>query len=119
MKDSSGQELERGDLMMITIDTPLEHPAELVIYLSHKEIVYKVTEDEVELTKTINTIKYYPISEHGLEVAKTDAGIDIKKFHREKGYEVTNMEPRHLLKFNPGKLRGYSKALYDEIAALL
>ena len=119
MKDSLGQDLTRGDLMMITIDTPVEHPAELVIYLSHKEIVYDVTEDGVESTKTINTIKYYPISEGGLEVAKTDSGIVLNSFHRVKGYEVTNMEPRHLRKFNPGSLSGYTKSLYDSIKALV
>ena len=119
MRDSLGTDLTRGDLMMITIDTPVEHPAQLVIYLSHKEIVYDVTEDGVESTKTINTIKYYPISEEGLEVAKHDAGVVVAKFHRTKGFEVTNMEPRHLLKFNAGSLRGYSKALYDSIIALI
>jgi hypothetical protein len=118
MKDSIGQDLERGDLLMITIDTPLEHPAELIIYLSHKEIVYKVTEDGVESTKTINTIRYYPISEEGLEVAKHDAGISVRKFYRTKGYEVTNMEPRHLRKFNK-RFRGHAKDLYESIINLL
>jgi len=119
MKDSLGQELTRGDLMMITIDTPVEHPAQLVIYLSHKEIVYAVTEDGVESTKTINTIKYYPLSEEGLEVAKHDAGVVVRNFHRTKGFEVTNMEPRHLRKFDPGSLVGYTKTLYNSIIALL
>ena len=119
MKDSLGQELERGDVILITIDTPVEHPAQLVIYLSNKEIVYDVTEDGVESTKTINTIKYYPLSEEGLEVAKHDAGVVVRNFHRTKGFEVTNMEPRHLRKFNPGSLMGYVKSIYDSITALL
>ena len=124
MKDNQGTELVRGDLVLLTIDTPVEHPAQLIIYLDNKVLTYMVdyTDDnEVDCQKavTINTVHYYPISEEGLEVANYDAGVVVEHMHRQKEFEVTNVDCKHLLKFDSAGLRGYSKTLYDSIQDLI
>jgi len=49
MKDNQGTELVRGDLVLLTIDTPVEHPAQLIIYLNNKVLTYMV--DILMITK--------------------------------------------------------------------
>lgn len=119
MKDRNKEELVRGDLIMFTIDTPVEHTAELVIYIQNHERVYDVEEDGEAKTVTTNTIQYYPLSKEGVEVATHDSGATTTKMHRQQKYEVTQMEPRHLLKFDDNTLRGQNKVYYDAIKALM
>ena len=125
MKDKEGTELAAGDLIMLIIDTPVEHPAELVIFLENEEYTYKLvdvdpeTGESTERTETTNKIKYYPISDDGLEVAKHDAGQTQTKFHRQQKYIVTEMKSRHLLKMDSNNLSGYEKTLHDSIVALI
>lgn len=119
MKDSKNIDLAEGDLVILTIDRPTEHPAELIIFLNAVERTYKITEDDVELTKTTNEVHYYPITDEGLEVAKFDAGVTQNNFHRQTKYTVTNTLPKHVLKMDETQLRGYTKTLYDSIIALL
>ena len=115
MKDSTGIELTRGDLVMITIDTPVERPADLIIYLSFEEYVHTITDDGQERTETTTTVHYYPLLKEGVEVAKYDNGVSQSLAHREQKYTIKNIESRHLLKMDPLTLRGYSKTLYDQI----
>jgi len=119
MKDSNNIELVRGDLVMLTIDTPIHHPAELVIFLDIEEYVFKVTEDGEERTETTKTLHYYPLTKEGLEVANYDAGVEQLKFHRQQKYTASNICPVHLLKVDGAKLNGYAKTVFDEISALL
>lgn len=124
MKDSEGTDLVRGDLVMLTIDTPVEHPAELIIFLENDVLTYMVDVDDDDIIDqqkevTINTVLYYPISDEGLEVANYDAGTVMTAMHRQQEFKVTNVDPKHLLKFSDKGLRGYSKTLYDSIQALL
>jgi len=124
MKDSNNIELNEGDLTMYSIDTPTQHPAELIIYLSNEEIITHVDIDDdndpdASTTVVTNTVKYYPITDEGLEVAKFDAGVTQNNFHRQEKYNLTNMEPRHILKVDTFTLRGHQKTLYDSIIALL
>lgn len=122
MKDSKGVDLVEGDLILITIDTPVHHPAELIIYISNEEniIVTDTNEDGIEdgrTTTITNTIKYYPLTPQGLEVAIFDNGGTQAAIHREQKFTVTNIEPRHVLKMDANKLSGYAKTLYDSISA--
>lgn len=119
MKDKNGIELVKGDLVILSIDNPIDHPAQKVIFKNQIERVISITEDGQERTKKICDINYYPISDKGLEVAKFDAGQSQAIMHREKEYKATNIKPRHLIKLNAGTLRGYEKTLYDSIVALL
>ena len=122
MKDSKGTELVEGDLIMISIDTPIAHPAELIIYISNEENITVIDSDEDGIEDSrrevvTNTIRYYPLSDLGLEVATFDNGGTQNLLHREQKYTVTNIEPRHVLKMNPNTLSGYAKTLYDNISA--
>lgn len=119
MKDSANIELIEGDLVLLTIDTPIEHPAELIIFIENEEYVYDVTEDGEEKTITTNKVKYYPINKEGLQVAKFDAGVTQTDFHRQKKFIVTNICSKNLLKLDSNTLTGYNKTLFDSIVALL
>ena len=119
MKDSKGVELVRGDLIMITIDTPVEHPAELVMFLEIESLVYDVTVDGIEQSRTTDTLHYYPISKLGLEVAKYDNNNVTDLIYRTSKYTASNIESRHMLKLVPTVLRGYNKVLYTELLAEL
>ena len=121
MKDEKGIELVEGDLVMLTIDTPVEHPAELIIFLENKEYTFDVSGEDpltgeyTERTETTNTVKYYPITEEGLQVAKYDNGTEQLGMHRQQEYTVDNIKPKHLLKVDDFTLRGYDKTIYDDI----
>lgn len=120
MKDKNNVELVRGDLVLVTFDTPVISPTELVMYLEIETRVIKVNPTNgQETTKTTRTLKYYPLTDEGLEVAKTDAGVSQVKFHREKKFTITNVESKHLLKLPSSSVREYKKTLYDQIVALL
>ena len=119
MKDKNGIELVKGDLVFLTIDTPVEYPSQLVIFKEQVERTYEVTEDGEARTKLVCDIYYYPITPIGLEVATYDSGATTATLHREKEYKATNVEPKHLIKGTPSTLRGYKKELYDDIVALL
>ena len=119
MKDKEGVDLVEGDLVMVTIKTPTQNPAFLAIFLNYEEYVYKITVNEEEVSRTTNTLHYYPITDDGLEVAKFDNGVNQPKMHREQKFTLTNIKAEDLLKMDPLKLRGYQKTLYDSIIALL
>jgi hypothetical protein len=119
MKDRNNVELVEGDFIMIVIDNPQETPALLVIYLDNEEYTYEVTENGEERSVTTNTIKYYPITDEGLEVAKFDASVTQLLPHREKKFNITNIHPDNVIKMNTSVLRGYNKTLFDSITALL
>lgn len=125
MKDRKGTELVRGDLIMYIVDTPVEHPTELVIFLENEEYTYKVTDvnaltgTSTERTETTNKVKYYPLTDLGLEVAKYDAGQTQTGLHRQQKYIITNTKSDNVLKVSSDKLSGYTKTLYTAIAALL
>ena len=55
MKDSEGTDLVRGDLVMLTIENPVEHPAELIIFLENDAVVVNTDlngDDKVDTTTT-------------------------------------------------------------------
>ena len=111
------KDYEIGDLLMLTIDTPVEHPAQLIVFKSIKTESYTVpaTEETEAQELSINTLTYYPLTELGLEVAKSDNGNSPSTFHRETKFTVSNVHQRNLLEMNISFLRGYSKTLYEDI----
>jgi hypothetical protein len=119
MKDKNGIDLVEGDLVILSIDTPIDHPAQKVVFKNQVERTISISQDGEERTKKVCDINYYPISDEGLEVVKKDAGQTQALLHREEEYKATNIKPRHLIKLNTGTLRGYEKTLYDSIVALL
>ena len=118
MKDNEGTELVAKDLVMVTIETPITRPAEVVIFIENEPLtVREVDADGAEITRNIDNLKYYPITDEGLEVANADNGNAATTIHREKKYILSNVEPKHLLKMSTANLRGYNKVLYDAIVA--
>jgi len=84
MKDIDGTELVKGDACILVLDKPVENPSQIIIFLKSEEYVYKVIKDGTERTKTTDTIKYYPLTDNGLEVANYDAGVNNASLHREQ-----------------------------------
>lgn len=119
MKDKNNVELVQGDLVLITFDTPVISPTEFGIYLEMEEVVTSIDSNNNETSKITHTLKYYPLTDEGLEVAKKDAGVSQVKLHREKKFTVTNVESKHLIKMPTSSVRGYKKTLYDQIVVLL
>lgn len=119
MKDSNNIELVEGDLVVLTIDTPVEHPTELVIFLNIEEYVFNITEDGEERTEITKILHYYPLTKEGLQVANYDAGVSQSTFHRQKKFTASNICSKNLLKVSGDTLHGYTKTLFDEILALL
>lgn len=119
MKDKNNIELVRGDIVMVIIDTPVEKPTELVVYLEMEEETTGYDSNDNAQTKTTRNLKYYPITDEGLEVAKYDADATLPKLYRTEKFIYTNIESRHLLKMPTSSVRGYKKELYDSIVALL
>ena len=119
LKDSKGTILTKGDLIMVTIDTPVIKPVELVIFISSEEFVTKVDKDGTETTVKTNTVKYYPLTKEGLEVAKFDNSVTQESIHREQKYTLTNILPKHILKRTSNVLRGLSKDMYNQILAVI
>ena len=116
MKDSEGTEINKCDLVLVTIDTPTREVTELVIFLEMEERVYNVTEDGEERSVTTRTMKYYPLTPEGLEVAKYDAREDQLLMHRQTKYTYTNITSDNLLIVDGNKLSGYKRQLYDSLA---
>ncbi len=119
MKDKEGIELVEGDLIMLTIDTPVEKPSQLVIFLNFIEEVTSIDSNGNETSNTGSTLHYYPISDLGLEVAKFDNGVTQTGFYRKEKYTATNINSINLLKMKSSNLKDYKKTLYDAIVALL
>jgi hypothetical protein len=76
-------------------------------------------DDGTETTRDIHNLKYYPITDEGLEVAKFDNGNAPSTLHREQKYIYSNIESKHVLKMDKNNFRGYQKTLYDNIIAEL
>jgi len=119
MKDNQGIELVKGDLCILVIDTPIENPSELIIFLEAEPYTYKVLKDGTEISKTTDTVKYYPLTDLGEEVARFDSGITQEPLHREQKFVVTHIKPKHLNKISSTGLIGNKKKVYDVITALL
>ena len=115
MKDSTGIDLVRGDLIMITIDTPVERTAEIVMYLDIETLTYNVTVDGTEQTRTTDTLHYYPLTDLGLEVARYDNDNIVDTIYRSKKYTTSNIESKNMLKMDTNTLRGYNKVLYNSL----
>lgn len=119
MKDKNGVELAKGDPVLLTIRTPIEHPAEIVIFKEQHDREYYIIKDGEEKEELTCDIEYYPITTEGKEVATFDSGATQTKFHREKKFLATNVKPKDLIKMDSGTFSGYKKTLFDEIVALL
>ena len=118
-KDKDGTELTRGDLVMVTIDTPVRPVAELVVFIDMEEYVHTITVDEEEVTKTTKTLTYYPLTEEGLEVANFDSNVTQSALHRQQKYTLSNIESKHMLKMRHETLNDFKKDLYDSILAVI
>ena len=111
---------KEGALLMLTIDTAVEFPAQLIVYKDLKTSCYMgVNEDDEEEEVQVNTLTYYPITDKGLEVAKTDNGSNPSSLHRQTKYTASNIHDRNLLEMDPGMLRGYQLELYNNILSEL
>lgn len=119
MRDKNGIELVKGDPILLTIKTPIDHPAQIVIFKEQHDREYYVTKDGEEKAELTCDIEYYPITDEGKEVATFDSGATQTTLHREKKFKATNVKPKDLIKMNSGTLRGYQKTLFDQIVALL
>ena len=123
MKDSKGIEIDAGDLIMVTIDTPVEFPATKVVFKAvETRVVNLVVKDGEEVTRTtqeVDDIIYYPISAEGLEVAKADNGNGPATPHRTDKFTFTNINSQHVLILDENNLRGHEKTLYEDIIAEL
>lgn len=117
--DMNNSILAKKDLIMLIFDNPIEHPASLAIYDSYVEDPISVDDNGTVKTQKSNTLKYYPLNEQGLEVAKTQANISQSKMHREEIFTVTNIAKSNLLKVKPHHLNEVKKLYYDAIIALL
>lgn len=117
MKDKEGTELVQCDVVLLTIDTPVYNPTQVVVFIRMEEEVINITLDDEEVTKTINTLVYYPITDEALQVSNFDKNITQTALHRQKTYKTSNVESKHLLKVNPNTFRGHQKTLYDNIYA--
>jgi hypothetical protein len=104
MKDKLGNDLEAGDLMLVSFES--------LIDLNDIKAVFKSYDN----AKKIMT--YYPITPAGLEVAKFDAGESQSGIHRQRPFTML-VEPIALLKVEPSILSGHLKSLYNQIAARL
>lgn len=119
MKNINNEEILRGDLVIITIQTPIHHTAEIVIYLNNHERVYDVEEDGEPKSVTTNTVVYYPLTSEGLEVATHDSGTVSSTFHRQKEFQITHIKPQHVAPLESDLLTGTNKTYYDAIQLLL
>ncbi len=125
MKDSRGSEIKRGDLVLLVEDHVTDMPTELVIFVEQKTNKYVMKSpcdnggDPVEKEYEVDSVIYYPLSDYGLEVAAHDAGVVMTQIHRNKKYEAVHVSSDNVTIMNADTLRGYSKTLYNAIAAVM
>jgi hypothetical protein len=118
IKDVNGEELVEGDLVMLVIDNPVERTTDIVRFIAMEEFTYKITSDDEELTKTTCKLKYYPLTEEGLEVATFDKGITTNDFHRQDEFIVTNIKSKNLIKWEEEKLNSFQTDINNKIKNL-
>ena len=120
MVDKNNVELIAGDLILLTPDKVIEKAGELVIFMEMVERTITCgTEDNIQ-TVTTTSMKYYPLTELGLEVARYDNDEEQDTaFFRKTPYTVTNINSHNLLKMNPLTLSILNKEYYDEITAII
>ena len=125
MKDSRGDEIQRGDLVLLVEDHVTDLPTELVVFVeqkTNKYILKSKCDSSGEMEKKeyeIDSIIYYPLSDFGLEVAAHDSGVVMTQMHRTDKYEALHIESSNVTIMNTSTLRGYSKTLYDAITAVM
>lgn len=117
MTDKEGNKLERGDLVMLVIKTPVENPSQLIVYLSSTQTgTCKEEVDDKLIEEPEYTLLYYPLTKDGLEVAKFDNGTNDPTLTRGTKFTATKVRCSDLIKMNPDILRGYKKTLFEEIS---
>lgn len=120
MVDTNNIELVAGDLVMITFDRVVEKTAEIVIFVEMIERTYTCgTEVDVQTIVTKN-LKYYPLNQEGLQVAREDNNVaQTDLMFRKTPFTVTNINSANLLKMNPLNLNILKKDYYDQITAIM
>jgi len=120
MVDKNNVELIVGDLILLTPDKVIEKAGELVIFMEMVERTITCGAEDNIQTVTTTSMKYYPLTELGLEVARYDNNVtQDTAFFRKTPYTVTNINSHNLLKMNPLTLSILNKEYYDEITAII
>lgn len=119
MVDINNTELEVGDLILFTPDKVIDTPGKLFVYHSMDTKTIRCgAEDNVEVI-TIDTLKYFPLSQEGLQVARHITNTpQTDSLYRTQEYKIPNICSENLLKMDPAMLNSTLSNFYTQIVAL-
>lgn len=148
VSDKNGTVIEPGDIVVITIENPVEIIAEPVRMVSLEQqesirwdrdlpiIITNPDDRDQNLTELIvqqppidaepisttapwsGTVIYYPLTQEGLQVAQYDSGVEIDTFHRQQEYKATNITTDSMEVVSSSYLNPIQRDYYNQMEDL-